>query len=151
MSDDSIPEGYTPLVPGGPWLAHAGPIYQRPAPDGGVIMAVRVGPHHTNMRGIAHGGMLVTLADSALGRNLHLTRKPSEPMVSVNLSTDFLGSAKVGDWLEAHVEIRKHGARLSFAECQLRVGDRVVVRSSGVFAVVGPAAKPAVNKEVPEG
>jgi len=71
--------------------------------------------------------------------------------VSVNLSADFLGSAKVGDWLEAHVEIRKHGARLSFAECQLRVGDHVVVRSSGVFAVVGPVAKPAVNKEVPEG
>jgi acyl-coenzyme A thioesterase PaaI-like protein len=69
-------------------------------------------------------------------------------MVSVNLSTDFLGAVKVGDWLEAHVEVRKHGARLSFAECQLRVGDRVMLRCSGVFAVVGPAL---VNKEVPEG
>jgi len=148
VSDDSIPEGYTPLVPGGPWLAAAGPIYQRPAPDGGVVIALRIGTQHTNMRGIAHGGMLVTLADSALGRNVYLTRKPPEPMVSVNLSTDFLGAVKVGDWLEAHVEVRKQGARLSFAECQLRVGDRVVLRCSGVFAVVGPTV---VNKEVPEG
>ena len=148
MSGDSIPEGYTPLAPGGPWLALAGPLYQRPALDGGVVIALRIGTQHTNMRGIAHGGMLVTLADSALGRSVYLTRKPPEPMVSVNLSTDFLGAVKVGDWLEAHVEVRKQGARLSFAECQLRVGDRMVLRCSGVFAVVGPAV---VNKEVPEG
>ncbi len=142
-----VPEGYTPLIPGGPWLAHAGPIYQRPGPHGTVVIALRVDPQHTNMRGIAHGGMLVTLADSALGRNMNLTRKAVAAMVSVNLSTDFIGAAKVGDWLEAHVEIRKHGARLSFAECQLRVGDKVVVRCSGVFAVVEPLAP----KEVPEG
>jgi len=144
---DDVPEGFVPLVPGGTWLAHAGPIFQRPAADGGVVIAVRVAQKHTNIRGIAHGGMLVTLADSALGRNIHMTRQPPEPMVSVNLSTDFLGAAKVGDWLEAHVQVRKHGARLSFAECNLMVGDRVVVRASGVFAVVGPAGK----REVPEG
>jgi uncharacterized protein (TIGR00369 family) len=147
MTHDNIPEGFTPLVPGGTWLTHAGPLFQKDAPNGGVVIALRIADKHTNMRGIAHGGMLVTLADSALGRNMHLTRKPSAPMVSVNLSTDFLGAAKVGDWLEAHVEIRKHGARLSFAECQLVVDGKVVVRCSGVFAVVGTA----VNKEVPEG
>ena len=143
----SVPEGFVPLVPGGQWLAHAGPIYQRPGPGGTVVIALRIDRQHTNMRGIAHGGMLVTLADSALGRNLNLTRKTVAAMVSVNLSTDFIGAAKVGDWLEAHVEIRKHGARLSFAECQLRVGDKVIVRCSGVFAVVEPVA----HKEVPEG
>lgn len=147
MSDTAVPDGYTPLIPGGQWLMHAGAIYQRPGPGGTVVIALRVGPQHTNMRGIAHGGMLVTLADSALGRNMNLTRKTHAAMVSVNLSTDFIGAAKVGDWLEAHVEIRKHGARLSFAECQLRVGDKVVVRCSGVFAVVEPVAP----KEVPEG
>jgi uncharacterized protein (TIGR00369 family) len=147
VTHDNIPEGFTPLVPGGTWLTHAGPLFQKDAPHGGVVIGLRIADKHTNMRGIAHGGMLVTLADSALGRNMHLTRKPSAPMVSVNLSTDFLGAAKVGDWLEAHVEIRKHGARLSFAECQLVVDGKVVVRCSGVFAVVGSAA----NKEVPEG
>jgi acyl-coenzyme A thioesterase 13 len=146
-SVDRIPEGFTPLVPGGPWLAHAGPLYQKDAPGGGVVIALRLAPQHTNMRGIAHGGMLVTLADSALGRNLHLMRKPPAPMVSVNLSTDFLGAAKVGDWLEAHVQVHKQGARLSFAECELRVGERIVVRCSGVFAVVEAFA----DKEVPEG
>jgi uncharacterized protein (TIGR00369 family) len=148
-TDDNIPDGFVPLVPGGTWLTHAGPLYQRDDPaHGGVVIALRLAQKHTNMRGIAHGGMLVTLADSALGRNMHLTRKPSAPMVSVNLSTDFLGAAKVGDWLEAHVSIRKHGARLSFAECELRVGEKVVVRCSGVFAVVEPVT---ANKEVPEG
>ncbi|HEX3141549.1 MAG TPA: PaaI family thioesterase [Rhizobacter sp.] len=145
---DKVPQGFEPLVPGGVWLSHAGPLYQRAAPGGGVVIGLRLAQQHTNMRGIAHGGMLVTLADSALGRNMHMTRQPPAPMVSVNLSTDFLGAAKVGDWLEAHVQVRKHGARLSFAECELRVGDKVVVRCSGVFAVVEPLT---AQKEVPEG
>lgn len=142
----NVPAGFEPIPHLGHYLSQLGPFQWKKA-DGRLIVGLRIEERHTNTRGIVHGGMLVTLADSALGRNMNLTRKTHAAMVSVNLSTDFIGAAKVGDWLEAHVEIRKHGARLSFAECQLRVGDKVVVRCSGVFAVVEPVAP----KEVPEG
>ena len=39
-TDDNIPEGFVPLVPGGTWLTHAGPLYQKDAPNGGVVIAL---------------------------------------------------------------------------------------------------------------
>ena len=50
---------------------------------------------HLNVRGIAHGGMLVTLADSALGIVLSMSRTPPQPMVTVSLTTDFVEAARL--------------------------------------------------------
>ena len=146
MSESTpVPEGFRPIQRGGPFLAALGPLYLKI--DGGKpIIALRVEEKHLNTRGIAHGGMLVTLADSALGIALATSRTPPQPMVTVNLSTDFADVASAGDWIEAHVDIQKVGKRLAFANCYLVVGSRRILRASGVFALV-PPAKPKESFE----
>ena len=136
----TVPEGYTPLERGGPYFRQLGAVYKRVAEGGGIVIGLRIDTPHTNIRGITHGGMLATLADAALGINLALARTPPQPMVTVNLSIDYLDAARPGDWLEAHVAVRKLGRRLAFAECTLQVGERRVLRASGVFTVVGKGA-----------
>ncbi len=141
-TEDDVPppEGFQRMaLPVGPFFALLGPIYHRRADDGSTIFALRLKRIHTNILGIPHGGMLVTFADGALGLNLAL-RRPGQPMVTVNLTTDFLAAAHIGDWLEAQVTIHKEGSRLSFADCVLRVGERKILRASGVFAVIEGAA-----------
>jgi uncharacterized protein (TIGR00369 family) len=140
-----IPEGFKPLNRGGPFLAQLGPLYLKKAGDQYVI-GLRIEERHTNIRGIAHGGMLLTLADSALGIVLSSSRTPPQPMVTVNLSTDFVESANPGDWVEAHVDIQRVGKRLAFANCYLIVGERRILRASGVFALM-PPVKPKENFE----
>ena len=110
------------------------------------IIGLRLEEKHLNTRGIAHGGMLVTLADTALGIALATSRTPPQPMVTVNLSTDFADAARAGDWIEAHVDIQKVGTRLAFANCYLVVGSKRILRASGVFALV-PPAKPKESFE----
>ena len=134
----SVPEGFRAIHRGGPFLTALGPLYVKTSGETPVI-GLRVEEKHLNMRGIAHGGMLVTLADSALGIALASSRTPPQPMVTVNLSTDFADAARVGDWIEARVDIQKVGARLAFANCYLVVGTRRILRASGVFALVPPA------------
>lgn len=141
-SSSPIPDGYQLLTRGGKFLAMIGPLYERPADDGTVIVAMRIGEQHGNMRGMAHGGLLATLADSAFGFNMMMTREPPAPMITVNLSTDYLSAAKVGDWLEARVHMRRVGRRLAFAECVLSVGDREVSRSTAVFTDAGAPTRP---------
>jgi uncharacterized protein (TIGR00369 family) len=133
----AVPDGFQPLRRGGPFLRSLGPLYYRQDGDR-IVVALRVDEQHLNTRAIAHGGMLVTLADSALGIVLSMSRAPPHPMVTVSLTTDFLEPARLGDWLEAHVEIERVGARLAFARCHLAVGERRVLRASGVFALVAP-------------
>lgn len=135
MSD--IPAGFEPIAHLGPYLSQFGPLYWKK--DGAkLIVGLRVDQRHTNSRGIAHGGMLATLADSALGIVLYHSRTPPQPIVTVNLTTDYIESAVPGDWVEAHVDILRVGNRLAYANCHLHVGSRRILRASGVFALMPP-------------
>jgi len=133
-----IPEGFTRLERGGPFLASLGALYAKKT-GGGVVVGMRIEAKHLNTRGIAHGGMLVSLADSALGIAIATSVQPQRSFVTVNLSVDFIASAHEGDFVEAHVDIEKVGARLAFATCFLQTQKRRVLRASGVFATVTPA------------
>jgi uncharacterized protein (TIGR00369 family) len=136
-TEANVPEGFKQVERGGPFLRSLGPVFLKKEGDQ-TIVGFRIEERHLNTRGIAHGGMLVTLADSALGIVLALSLTPPQPMVTVNLTADFADSAHLGDWVEAHVDIQKVGIRLAFANCYLRVGDRRILRASGVFARMPP-------------
>ena len=131
----SAPPGFERLNRGGPYMANLGELYSR-RNDGEIVFAMRIEDKHTNMRGIAHGGMLASLADSALGLGLTLVCEGRQSFVTVNLSTDFIDAARPGDWVEAQVEVQKLGKRMAFANCFLQVGGRRILRASGVFAVM---------------
>ena len=141
MNDMTIPEGFRPHVhKGTSYFQTLGDLYVREQPDGLMVIGLRVAPEHCNRLGIPHGGMLATLADTALGMNLHLARRPRATMVTINLSLDYLAAAKVGEWLEAHVTPRRMGRQLAFGDCVLRVGEREVLRATGIFSVVASTA-----------
>jgi len=136
-----IPDGFRLIQRGGPFLTMLGPLYYKQDEQGHSIIAMRIEEKHLNIRDIAHGGMLVTLADSALGIALSKTSKPPLAMVTVSLTTDFADSAQRSDWVEAHVDIQRIGKRLAYANCYLHVGEKRILRASGVFALM-PAHKP---------
>jgi uncharacterized protein (TIGR00369 family) len=135
-AEPGIPEGFRRLDAGGPYFRQMGPVYTRQSDAGTAIVALRVAPNHLNIQGISHGGMLTTLADSALGMNLSMARGRRGAQVTVSMTADFLSGAREGEWLEAHVVITRIGKRLAYANCDLKVGDRQVLRSSAVFALV---------------
>jgi uncharacterized protein (TIGR00369 family) len=135
--DADVPAGFARLRRGGPFMAGLGPLYCRRT-GGKIVIALRIDARHTNMRGIAHGGMLATLADGALGIGLTLASDDKVSFVTVNLSTDFVAAAHPGDWVEAHIDIQRIGKRMAFANCYLHVGEERILRASGVFAVMAP-------------
>lgn len=129
-----IPAGFLPVERHGPFMGSIGPLWMKREGES-LVIGVRIEERHTNLRGIAHGGMLVALADSALGFVLSAALRPPG-MVTVSLSTDFLDSARPGDWIEAEVDILRAGRRLVYANCMLRAGERRLLRASGVFALM---------------
>ena len=115
-----------------------GPVYSRGAGKD-LVLGITAQTKHCNARGSVHGGTLATLADIALGYALAYSTEPPTAAVTANLSLDFAGSAKPGDWLEAHVDIQKLGGRLAFANCYISAGEQRIVRASAVFLVTGGA------------
>lgn len=136
-----VPQGFSELLVTGPFFQQMGPVYLRRRDDGGAVIALRVQDKHLNIQGIAHGGMLATVADAALGINVSLARGKRAAQVTVSMSVDYLSAARPGEWLEAHAKVTRLGRQLAYASCDLVVGTRQVLRASGVFALKdGPLA-----------
>jgi len=140
MSEPNPPPGFEPLFRTSPFLETTGPYFYRKEPNGGFVIGLRVLPKHANARGGAHGGLLMTLLDIALGYSSGLSQDPPAKLTTASLAADFVGAPKVGDWVEAHVDVQKVGGRLAFANAFLVVDGERVVRGSAVFARNAPAA-----------
>jgi acyl-coenzyme A thioesterase PaaI-like protein len=131
-----IPEGFAPLFRTSPVLDLIGPLYSR-GKGSELVLGLRVENKHCNARGTIHGGILAALADVALGYTIAFAEDPPVGLMTANLTLDFAGTAKVGDWIETTVDIHKRGARLAFANCYLTAGSERIVRASAVFLVAG--------------
>ncbi|AMB86697.1 esterase [Pseudomonas agarici] len=129
-----VPRDFKPLFRSSPFLDLLGPFYYRENTENFTI-GIRVEEKHTNARGLAHGGLFMALADVALGYSAAFSKDPPLKLVTTALTTDFAGSAKIGDWLEAVVDVQKSGSRLVFANSYISVGDERVVRASASFLV----------------
>jgi uncharacterized protein (TIGR00369 family) len=132
----TVPAGFGPLFRSSPVIDLIGPVHSK-GEGADLVLGLRVEQKHCNMRGTLHGGILATLADVALGYTVAFSTKPPTGLVTANLTLDFAGTAKIGDWLEAKVDVQKKGGRLAFANCYISVGENRIVRASAVFVVAG--------------
>jgi acyl-coenzyme A thioesterase 13 len=135
----AIPEGWRKIARLSPFNALVGPLYERGAGES-LALGLRIETKHTNSRGICHGGVLATFADLALGYAMQARGEIAANFVTVNLSIDYAGAAKVGDWIESAVEVQRIGARLAFANCYLVSAGERIVRASAIFARAGKDA-----------
>ena len=132
----NVPEGFSPLFRTSPVLDLIGPIYHR-GKGKDLVLGLRVESKHCNARGSVHGGILAALADVAIGYAMAFATDPPAALVTANLSLDFAGTGRIGDWLETTVDVHKRGSRLAFGNCFISVGAERIVRASAVFLVSG--------------
>ena len=119
------PEGFIPFPSRSPFVNRAGSFFIREDADGTRIVGCWVGPDQANSEGYAHGGFLLTFADFALSL--------LSMGITISMTTDFLRAARVGDWLEARINIRKASATLIFADTIITAGGQDVLRAGGLF------------------
>jgi uncharacterized protein (TIGR00369 family) len=125
----TVPAGFEPLT-SSPFAAHIGGIHRR-AGDGPPVVGLLVGDEHANSMGTAHGGVLSTLVDLALGL---VVKQTVGAAVTVDLHARFLAPASVGDWIEGRGQVDAASRSVVQASCVLAVGERVVVRATGVYS-----------------
>src|ERR1700687_3150117 len=83
-----------------------------------------------------HGGMISTLADSAMGRSVRTLKPGVVRAMSFDLKVSFISAAKVGETLRATARVIHGGRRTAVTECRIEgPGGRLVATASGTFAV----------------
>jgi uncharacterized protein (TIGR00369 family) len=130
-----IPSGFEPLSRRSPLTEPWQPLYAR-ATDKALIIGLRLAKPHTNGRGLIHGGLIAALSDNAMGYSCaHRTGNVSS-LVTIGLAVDFIGSAKVGQWLAIESDVIKTGSTICFARCLVSADETVIARANATFRVV---------------
>jgi uncharacterized protein (TIGR00369 family) len=88
------------------------------AGSGEVEIAFEAGPQHINLQGLVHGGMLATLADTAMGLAVRTVLDPGRRHVTVQIGIEFLSPGRPGR-IVAHGRSVKIGRQLGFAEADV--------------------------------
>lgn len=136
---DDIPEGFCPHLRKSPVTEPWEPIHAREDVDR-LVLGVRARPEHCNSRSMPHGGFLAAMADNAmglsLGVNLAKAGQSAGGLVTVSLTLDYLGSAKLGQWLEFDTDFVKLGRSICFAEATVRADGAPIARARATFKVL---------------
>jgi uncharacterized protein (TIGR00369 family) len=133
MTSD-IPEGFARHFRQSPLTEPWEPIYSKQT-AAAVILGLRLAAPHTNSRGQAHGGLITSLADNAMGLSCATKLGGGARLVTVSLSIDFIGPAQIGQWLAIETEVIKTGGTLCFAQCFITADGVNCARASGTFHV----------------
>jgi uncharacterized protein (TIGR00369 family) len=129
------PEGFAEIRLIDPFELHVGPAFAR---GEGLVRryAFQVRAEHCNMRGVVHGGMLMTLADMTLGQAVW-DATDKAPSVTLNMQSQFLKSANVGDWIEVVPELTRRTRAFIFMRGDFTVGGEIVMTASSVWKLLG--------------
>ncbi|WP_054954803.1 PaaI family thioesterase [Paenibacillus dakarensis] len=99
-----------------------------------VVITLDVQPHHMNMMGIVHGGVLSSLMDNAMGIAVMFNR-PGESTVTSNLNVHFLTPAREGKLtVKAHIVHRTRRSMTVESRIIHENGELVAI-STGSFRV----------------
>jgi acyl-CoA thioesterase len=89
-----------------------------------------------NPNGVAHGGVLFTAVDTAMGRAVTSLLGPDGVCASVEIHIRFLEPVHAGR-MEATATVTRPGKRLMHLDAAVRSGGTLVATATGTFVVIG--------------
>jgi uncharacterized protein (TIGR00369 family) len=134
------PDDYRPHTRRSPLTDPWEPVLARETADA-VSLGLQMREAHCNARGFAHGGLMSSLADNAMGWSaVRLARRrpgaDEASAVTVTLTVDFIDMARTGDFIEFCPTVLKVGRTLAFCDCRVVCGERLIARASASFRIV---------------
>jgi uncharacterized protein (TIGR00369 family) len=98
--------------------------------------ALIVDERHVNMRGVIHGGMLMTLADMTLGQAVW-DACDHAACVTLSMQTQFLKGVHQGDILEVTPQLSRKTRSMIFIRGDYQVAGETVFTASSVWKLLG--------------
>jgi uncharacterized protein (TIGR00369 family) len=120
-------------VKAGTFLETIGPIWRR-SDQGRTLCGLVVTDKHTNRAGFAHGGVLTTLLDSALG--LASADAHAGQQATIGLNVQFIAPVRVGDFITVECEVVKATRTLMFMQGTLRAGENICATAQGTWKIL---------------
>jgi uncharacterized protein (TIGR00369 family) len=133
------PEGFEPHFRRSALTEPWEPLCSRREP-GKIVIGVRAREAHCNSRGLVHGGLIVALADNAMGlscvqKMMDAGEAPEGGLVTVSIAADFVSAARLGQWLAFDTTYVRTGRALCFAQAFVTADGEVIARTDARFSL----------------
>lgn len=132
------PAGFELFTRSSPLLDPWRPLYARAASDR-MILGLHLRESHTNSRATAHGGLVAAMADQAMGMSCAVRLKAEGVNVTnlwtTSLAIEYLGAAKIGQWVQFDTTFARVGKTLCYAECDVTADGETIARGHANFRV----------------
>ncbi len=109
-----------------------GPLHYAPKGDEAALARLTLERKHINIGGVCHGGVLLTVADVAMG---WMARRLADDasVATIDLDAHFLAGAKLGQTLVAEARCNRRVRDLAFMTCRIKADGRDVFAASGIW------------------
>ena len=114
---------------------------------GQAVLAMTIQPHMVNGHGIAHGGFIFTLADSAFA---FACNSHNQRTVAAQCNISFIRPGKLGDTLVATAREISRTGRSGIYDVRVTVNDTVVAELRGHSRTIGGALVPMAEAAGPK-
>ena len=114
---------------------------------GHAVLAMTIQPHMVNGHGIAHGGFIFTLADSAFA---FACNSHNQRTVAAQCNISFIRPGKLGDTLVAAAREISRTGRSGIYDVRVTVDDTVVAELRGHSRTIGGALVPMAEAAGPK-
>lgn len=105
-----------------------------PTPNGCARLELDVKPHHSNPYGILHGGVLTTMADTAMGAACAMKNKK---VVTVSITLEFMHAVPMGTRIITDAKILHEGRQIFICECELKdAGGTLYAKAHATFFAI---------------
>lgn len=107
--------------------------------EGSVTLAMNIASEHTNFYGIAHGGALMSIADTAMGATCLTCNKK---VVTLAFNMNCIKALPEGHTVRAIGKVIHNGSRTLVCEADMiDDNDNLIAKASGTFFVIGDFCK----------
>ncbi|MEO8544827.1 MAG: PaaI family thioesterase [Betaproteobacteria bacterium] len=128
-----VPEGFRAADIHGDFIIFNGPLFGRLADDQ-LQLGFRVEQRHGNPLGICHGGMLATFVDMLVPCTaMYMAGRERRFLPTISLQIDYLGSARLGAWVQGEAQILRTTRNLVFGQGLVSADGEPCLRFSGIF------------------
>jgi uncharacterized protein (TIGR00369 family) len=108
------------------------------AQPGAVTLELDLDDHHRNVQGFAHGGVLATIADAAMGLSIRSALEAGRRHVTIEMGMHYLRPVTTGTITASGRAVRV-GAEVAYAEATVTdAAGRDLARGSGTYSVTRP-------------
>ncbi len=118
------------------------------AEPGRAVLLLRVKPHHRQVHGVVHGGVMAALADTAGGMATYMTVPRGTRVATVEMKINFLEAVEKGT-VVAEARVLRCGRNFAVVDCDVRdSAGRLAAKALMTFSI-GRIEEESAGEEKP--